>query len=161
MNKQDKRLIAAAKRISDCVNFDEVVEVISKALGRPCHSIREIGGRGGRIGFTMTTLCQAFDDTRFMALEARGLSYAGAYCNYLGGGIRGAVCKTVTFPPGLPREEDGIGQAIKAICDKCHDLYPGEEREALGFDEESKAGEPNWEELGTQAARNAGIESAY
>ena len=118
-----------------------------------------IGGRGGSYTISndaaVKLIAPGDDDYDYVLyhIPAR----IGCGCNYLGGGIRGALVGTSGFiehkvPPQYAEQLDDLVKAMKARY---------EEHESGLNEEEYEDGETNWEAVGTNAARRAGIRSAY
>jgi hypothetical protein len=112
----------------------------------------EIGGRGGYLGFYNA------DIAKLLKLEPQMLPPKfGAYCNYLGGGIRGAICSS-GYSDAIPADK---AEVLDAISQACIRAYEDTENSMYMNDEEDEDGEINWEATATNAARKTGIESAY
>ncbi len=75
----------------------------------------------------------------------------GAYCNYLGGGIRGAISVS-TYNEKLTKK---AAAWVDAFCEACRRAYVNAEADI--FDAEADY----WEIEATEGARRAGIVSAY
>ena len=112
----------------------------------------DISYRGGHLGFSNSDVASAI-----------GISYAdlpnyfGAYCNYLGGGIRGAIC-TSDFNGNISGRKR---QLLVEIAEACKRVYENIENEAGLNDDYNDDGDTNWNAKATNAVRNAGITSAY
>lgn len=110
----------------------------------------DISYRGGGVGVYSEGLCN------LLGLLSNQLprSY-GAGCNYLGGGVRGAIF-TSGYDDNIPSNKaeflDAFGEAMKRVYRSIED----EE----GMNEDSEE-EPNWDARCTKASREAGIKSAY
>lgn len=115
----------------------------------------DIGHRGGYVG------AGDADVARYILgdpeLEWMLPGKVGAYCNYLGGGMRGAIC-TSTWHRDMT---DDNNAKLQAWCDACERVYNDIESECGLQDEYDDDGETNWDNVATQAARNAGTTSAY
>lgn len=112
----------------------------------------DISSRGGYVGFFGS------DVAKFLSLEATLLPHkVGAYCNYLGGGVRGSIVAS-EFSRFIPEDK---AEVLYEISDACIRAYKNAEGESGMNDDIDEDGDTNWEALGTQAARDAGIESAY
>ena len=110
----------------------------------------DISYRGGGIGFYASEIA-----------EAVGVSESdlpinfGAGCNYLGGGVRGAIFASSFNSKITGRKR----QLLEAIADACVRVYENIENESgLNADNEDA---PNWDARATKASRNAGIISGY
>lgn len=118
----------------------------------------EIGHRGGWYRTTSSTLVEELfrkhsPASRALMLEKMPQNF-GAFCNYLGGGIRGAVCRS-SFSEELPK-------SIKAKLDdfgkECVRRYLELEREWL---DSGDAFTDEWNEEATRKVRANGIISAF
>lgn len=108
----------------------------------------DIGGRCQHIAF------YASDVALEMGIDAGQLpNKVGAYSNYLGGGIRGAICVTETH-----RVSDNIKRGlVDELSEACRRALINAERDLYDDDDD----DAYWNRLGTEAARRAGIVSAY
>lgn len=119
----------------------------------------EIGHRGGHYGTYAIRAVEALfpnltQDAQDKLAEGMPDKF-GAYCNYLGGGMRGAVGVS-GFSSSLPayaRTKLGAFQVA------CKERYI--ELEGSMNDEEDEDGETNWDAIATRAARGSGTLSAY
>jgi hypothetical protein len=108
----------------------------------------DIGGRGGYLGFYGSDVAAALN------VNANDLpGKFGVYCNYLGGGIRGAVTAS-----GYNKacSKAALLDALSAACKRA---YVNAEAELN--DETYEDGDTNWDAIATKAARAAGTKSAY
>lgn len=113
----------------------------------------EVGGRGGYVGFYHRDIVKLLN----LDKNAQVLPYTfGAYCNYLGGGIRGSI--TASGYRDVVRPDQA--EVLDAIAQACIRAYKSAEDDMF-MNEVEEDGEPNWEAIGTDAARKAGIVSAY
>ena len=114
--------------------------------------IYDIGHRGGNLGFSGAAVAEHFDlDSGLLPRNF------GAYCNYLGGGIRGSVSAS-TFSNQITGRK---AKLLIALGEACVRAYKSVEDENGQNDEEYPDGDTNWDAVATKAARNAGIQSAY
>jgi hypothetical protein len=113
------------------------------------------GDRGGYVGVSSRDFISwlGLDDEIIHLLPSK----IGAYCNYLGGGLRGGI-GTSTYSNELPED---IAKLVDAFTDVCRNAYLCAEDEMNMNDEYDEDGDTNWEAVGTNAARDAGITSAY
>jgi hypothetical protein len=112
----------------------------------------EISYRGGNLGFSGNSIANEFE------VETWQLpGHFGAYCNYLGGGLRGSIC-TSNFSDTINGKKADL---LNELAEACKRAYENIEAESGLIDTEDEDGETNWENLGTQNCRNAGIISAY
>jgi len=110
----------------------------------------DVSDRGGKIG------CHGSDIADFLGVDENQLPpKLGVYCNYLGGGVRGALIRS-GYSPAISGEKkvllDALLSAIERIYLSC---------EAPANEEHLDDGEVDWNAVATYAARNAGIKSAY
>ena len=118
-----------------------------------------IGHRGGGIGINSRWL--AFEIGGFVNedydpyyLEARLPRYFGAGCNYLGGGVRGAIFPS-DFDDAIWEEYPKIARLLEEIANLAVKKY--EEAEgSLNLEEYDE-----WGVEATKRARQLGIKSAY
>lgn len=109
----------------------------------------EVSHRGGGVGFDADKL------------DSLGISAdlvprtSGAYCNYLGGGLRGSICLSDYSFKITGRKK----QLLDAILKACKRIYLNLES-PLNVPEDED-GETNWDAIGTAACRRAGVKSAY
>jgi hypothetical protein len=115
----------------------------------------DIGGRGGHVGVSREDFISwlGLEDEIAWCLPGK----IGAYCNYLGGGLRGGI-GTSTYSDKLPED---IAKLVDAFTDVCRNAYLCAEDEMNMNDEYDEDGDTNWEAVETNAARAAGITSAY
>lgn len=114
--------------------------------------VYEIGRRGGHYGATRKNIMAWLNIPEDMAELLPNM--IGAYCNYLGGGLRGAIVRS-DYNEELPAK---IAKKIDAFTEACAKRYLKIE-EDWAKDEESYTDE--WNEAGTKACRDAGIVSSY
>lgn len=116
--------------------------------------IMDISYRGGKLGV------YGSDIARELNISENSIpSKVGAFCNYLGGGLRGAISCTSGFQNhGVPKRK---AELLDEFCEMCKRVYENVEDEDGMNDEFDENGEINWETKGTNASRNAGIVSAY
>lgn len=115
--------------------------------------IVDIGARGGGLGF------RSSDIEKLTGVDADYLPRNfGAGCNYLGGGMRGAIFPS-TFSSSIAESK---AQMLRVIAEACVRVYENLENENTSLnDEEYEDGDINWDARSTKAARRARIESAY
>jgi hypothetical protein len=81
----------------------------------------------------------------------------GAYCNYLGGGIRGSITQS-DFSDTVQGRKRAL---LEALSEACVRVYNDIEND-MGMNEtEDDDGEIVWDALATKQAREAGIVSGY
>lgn len=118
----------------------------------------EVGHRGGTYGARATDVLVAlFNDREQEKLGVYDFTpKVGVYVNYLGGGLRGGVCRSETRE--LPK---WAVKRVEKFIDACARRYEEIENEGHLNDEELPDGETNWDAVGTNASRRAGVKSAY
>lgn len=116
--------------------------------------IMDISYRGGKLGV------YGSDIARELNISENSIpSKVGAFCNYLGGGLRGLICCSTGFASnGVPEKKAELLEEISKMCKRVYENVEDEDGMNDEFDEN---GEINWETKGTNASRNAGIVSAY
>ena len=112
----------------------------------------DISYRGGGLGFYAKDIANAFEINEYDLPKN-----FGAGCNYLGGGLRGSIfasdfSKTITGKKARLLEE---------LARACIRVYKNIEDESNINNEEYPDGDINWEAIGTNNSRKAGIVSAY
>lgn len=112
----------------------------------------DISYRGGNIGFCGETISEHFN-VHASKLPKR----FGAYCNYLGGGIRGCI-NSSTFSPDIGDRKRKI---LTELANACVRVYENIEKEFGLNNTEDEEGNINWDAAATEKARKAGIVSAY
>ena len=130
--------------IKDVVTLEDLQEL---GIGEV---IYEVGGRGGNLGFS------GYDVAEYLDVDSDYLpGKYGVYCNYLGGGIRGAIASS-----GYSSEiAEDKAELLDALGEACKKVYLFIEN-GLN-DEYYEDGEPNWDAQATAAARAGGTVSAY
>lgn len=121
----------------------------------------EVSYRGGHYGFDSGYVVdelfpQISDEVREKILDFMPRKF-GAACNYLGGGLRGAIFAS-DFDSKMPEK---YADPLRIFARVCVTKYKEMEDEMHLNDEEYPDGETNWEAMGTNASRNAGIISGY
>ena len=121
----------------------------------------EISHRGGTYGAAagsvITALFPTLSYKKQEELEHLISSKFGVYCNYLGGGIRGAICRS-DFDKKIPAK---YAKRLDSFTRECKNRYLAIENESQLNDEEDEDGNTNWDAAGTNRSRVAGVKSAY
>jgi hypothetical protein len=113
----------------------------------------DISHRGGGLGFYASAVAEHFN------VSTDDLpSKFGAGCNYLGGGMRGAIFKSSFNTTNITGRK---AELLEALAEACVRVYENIENEAGMNDEEGEDGETNWDAAATKAARDNGTTSAY
>lgn len=121
----------------------------------------DITHRGGTYGVRIDDALKIAGTTR-EELEAAGAHLPvrlGAFCNYLGGGVRGAVTGISVQDMLDHNVPEKVAKKLGALIEAAKVRYI--ELENGMNDEEDANGEPNWDAMATNAARKAGTVSAY
>jgi len=112
----------------------------------------DLSYRGGGLGFYASDIAN-----HFKVYEWELPRKFGAGCNYLGGGLRGAIFAS-SFASTITGKK---AKLLTELADACKRVYNNLEDESGLNDEQDEEGNTNWEATGTNASRRAGIESAY
>lgn len=124
----------------------------------------DLGHRGGHYGFksgvVVGALFPELDYDEAEELDGNLPNKIGAFCNYLGGGIRGAVCGSASQSD---LEAHGVkpehAEKLAEFIELCKDRYIELEGDLNA--EEYEDGDTNWDAIATNSARKAGVVSAY
>jgi hypothetical protein len=121
----------------------------------------DIGYRGGSCGIDSYELCLAlFEEKGTEKVEEISSclpSKTGVFCNYMGGGLRGSICHS----PFNRVKYAYAKERIEGFIQACNEFYNAcEESEGLQ-DAEYPDGDTNWDVLGTNKMRAAGVVSAF
>jgi hypothetical protein len=127
------------ERIKKVKTYDDLE---SLKIGR---IIMDINPRGGYLGFYGDDVGAKYE----IGVELLPYKY-GAYCNYLGGGVRGKIVAS-DFSRNIPSEKAEI---LKVLGEACIRVYKKLEASTLGNSDP-------YDSLATEAARESGIVSAY
>ncbi len=112
----------------------------------------DISYRGGYLGFS------GLDVAEFINVDSNLISNkVGAHSNYLGGGLRGSIIGSDYSSKIKPNK----AVVLEELIDACKRVYKWIEDEGYLNDEEDPYGETNWDAIGTNKSRDAGITSAY
>lgn len=139
------------KTLLQKVKESNTPEALCEALGID-FDIIDISYRGGKLGFSGATIAEIIDIDKYLLPNN-----IGAYVNYLGGGLRGAICQS-DFSKDVPPKKANLLQEITKACVRAYKYY--EDEESLN-EEEFPDGDTNWEAIGTNKMRNSGVCSAY
>ncbi len=112
----------------------------------------DITHRGGHLRFYNSDVAEFFNVPQELLPNK-----IGAYCNYLGGGVRGAITIS-TFSKDLDAEKASL---ITALSEACKRAYVNIEEEQGLLDDEDEDGEINWDNVATKKARDANMTSSY
>jgi hypothetical protein len=112
----------------------------------------DLSYRGGYLGFRSSAVAEHFKCDDYLLPNK-----FGAYCNYLGGGIRGSV-----VPSNFGKLPKRKTELLKALGEACVRVYINLENENnMNNEYDEYSGEPNWEAMGTNRARLKGIVSGF
>lgn len=124
-----------------------------------------INHRGGQYGARAEVVVSALFPT--LKDEGVGTSYStlialmprmfGAYVNYLGGGLRGAICRSDYDK----RIRVKYAKRLDSFTRECARRYEELENGAGLNNAEDADGETNWDAIGSARCRAAGVKSAY
>ncbi len=119
--------------------------------------VYDVGYRGGTYGLAINDFIDKFmpKDIEIDSIIEMLPNKVGVYCNYLGGGLRGAIVGG-GYSKKLPKK---LARIVDDFVKLCRQRYL-EIEDGLN-DELGEDGETNWDAIGTKASRNAGIVSAY
>ncbi len=81
----------------------------------------------------------------------------GVHCNYLGGGLRGTINRS-DYDKKMPAK---YAKRLDAFTRECKKRYLEIENCTGLNEEEYPDGDTNWEAMGTNRSRAAGVKSAY
>lgn len=110
----------------------------------------DVSGRGGKVGVKGSRLAAV------LGIEEDILPpMFGIYCNYLGGGMRGALCRS-GFSPNTSLE---VKELLESVLKAIERIYLSCENPMN--EEYLDDGEINWDAVATNSARRAGVKSAY
>ncbi len=143
-------------KLSEIKHLDSI-EALTELFGRDCQY--DIGGRGGYIKVDSERICSELS----ISPDGELPTCIGAGCNYLGGGLRGAIFSTgssVDFATkGFNTSDTKKLEAFCGALEKAYNRAEGRDGEELP--EEDENGDTNWEAKGTNLYRRAGTISAY
>ena len=112
----------------------------------------DIGHRGGTLGISSQVVSEK------LGIPSHLLpGMVGAYVNYLGGGLRGSI-QTSSYSREVVGDKKEL---LDLLLEACVRVYENLEDESGLNDEEYEDGDTNWDALGTNMSRMAGISSAY
>ncbi len=134
------------KQLKNVQTYDDLNEL---GVGRAYY---EVGYRGGNIGFYGSDI-----STHFGVRETLLPRMFGAFCNYLGGGIRGSITGSGFSPLVTGRKE----KLLTALAEACVRVYQNIEDESGLNETEDDDGETVWDAVATNAVRKSGVVSAY
>lgn len=120
----------------------------------------DISHRGGHYGVSASALGDILALTKGIILGDKEFMLprkVGAFVNYLGGGLRGAVC-TSDYNASMPKT---IAAEIDKFTTACKKRYIALEND-MGLNNDTYPdGDTNWDAIGTARSRDAGITSGY
>lgn len=128
---------------------NNLTDLENLGIGRVC---AEVGSRGGGVGFYGSDVAKA------VGVSESDLSKKyGCGCNYLGGGIRGAIF-TSRYNKSITGRK---AELLDAIANACIRVYESIENEEGLNRDEYEDGDTNWDVKATKAVRASGTISAY
>ena len=141
-----------AKTLTKKINATKTPDELLAILGKDYFDIADISYRGGNLGFYGSFIAE-FVGTDDWLLPNK----FGAYSNYLGGGLRGAIVAS-NYNSSITGVKADLLNAIGKAIIRAYNYY--EAGDGLQ-DETDENSEINWENLGTNKSRQAGVISAY
>ena len=121
----------------------------------------KIGYRGGTYGANAGDVVSALFSTliayRQYEIVQMLPNKIGVHCNYLGGGLRGSIIRS-DYGKELPAK---YAKRIDSFTRECKRRYEEIENDNNLNNEEYPDGDTNWDAIGTNRSRVAGIKSAY
>jgi hypothetical protein len=134
-------------KIKDLKLIDTLEDFETIGLTSP---VVDISYRGGTLGF------HGGDVSSLLDIDKNLLpSNIGAFCNYLGGGLRGSI-QVSNYSDKITGRKKVL---LDAFLQACLRVYHN--TEGTLNDSEYPDGDINWEAQGTAACRRAGVKSAY
>lgn len=121
----------------------------------------EISYRGGTYGtqswVVVSALFPTLSDDKSAEISNLLPNRVGVWVNYLGGGLRGSINRS-DYGKELPAK---YAKRIDAFTRECKNRYLTIENDEGLNDEEYPDGDTNWDAIGTNRSRVAGVKSAY
>lgn len=128
--------------ITELKRVQSIEDLKNLGIGRVNY---DISYRGGYVGFYSSDIASAIGVQSYQMADK-----FGAYCNYLGGGVRGSICAS-TFSSTV---EGNKAKLLRAIADACVRVYQNIEDENNLNDDEDEDGEINWDAKATKKTFN-------
>ena len=134
------------------IKIEDLIDLEDQGL-----AVYDIGYRGGNYGLAVNDFIDKFMPENIEVDDIVDMlpNKVGVYCNYLGGGLRGAIVGG-GYSEKLPKK---LAKIVDNFVKLCRQRYM-ELEDGLN-DEVDADGETNWDAMGTNASRKAGIVSAY
>jgi len=121
----------------------------------------EISHRGGTYGANagdvVSALFPTLSDDKIDKIINLLPNKVGVHCNYLGGGLRGSINRS-DYAKELPAK---YAKRIDTFTRECKNRYLAIENGEGLNNEEYPDGDTNWDAIGTNRSRVAGVKSAY
>lgn len=121
----------------------------------------DISHRGGTYGAAsgdvVAALFPTLSDRTALMIDNWLPNKVGVHCNYLGGGLRGSINRS-DFSKDMPAK---YAKRIDSFTRECKNRYLAIENGEGLNDEEYPDGDTNWDAIGTNRSRAAGVKSAY
>lgn len=142
--------VSVNRKIKDCYDIETLEEILDTRI------LYGISERGGYIKI------KSYNLKKFIGNSYEKLpDYIGAGCNYLGGGVRGAIFNTFSNNDKLNLFSKKNQLFLRTLTNKLTDLYNDIESE-LGLQcEEDEEGNTDWNNSATNSVRKQGVISAY
>jgi hypothetical protein len=140
------------KQLTKKIKATKMPDELLAILGKTSFDTGEISYRGGTLGFDGDFIAEFVGTDDWLLPRS-----FGAYCNYLGGGLRGTI-NASDFSSDITGTTRELLEAIANACVRFYNYYEADN----GLqDETDEDGETNWENWGTNLSRKAGISSGY
>jgi len=121
----------------------------------------EISHRGGtygaNAGVIVSALFPTLSDDKIDEIVNLLPNKVGVHCNYLDGGLHGSINRS-DYAKELPAK---YAKRIDAFTRECKNRYLAIENGEGLNDEEYPDGDTNWDAIGSNRSRAAGVKSAY
>jgi hypothetical protein len=122
----------------------------------------DISHRGGHYGLNAESVVNFLFEKKDDATKEKLLGWLpskiGAFCNYLGGGLRGSINGRGNYDELLPSYAKDL---IDKFAQCCKERYLEIENASGLNEEEDENGETNWDAVGSNRCRFAGVASAF
>lgn len=149
--KNSERAVIGSKTVADIVSALEEENRIK-------YDISHRGGTyGAEAGYAVEALFPTLNQEKVDEIVNMLPRMVGVHCNYLGGGLRGALVRS-DYAKEMPAK---YAKRIDAFTRECKRRYLEIENESGLNDEEYADGDTNWDAIGTNASRKAGVVSGY
>jgi len=141
-------------------NSRTVSDIVSELLeeNRIQYDISHRGGTyGADAGYVVKALFPTLEQEKIDEIVNMLPRKVGVHCNYLGGGLRGALVRS-DYDKAMPAK---YAKRIDSFTRECKARYLAIENGEGLNDETYPDGDTNWEAMGTNKVRRAGVVSGY